>query len=182
MATIAALVKEYYNITGSGPTNKLTTKAKNECGYVAIATKQLNPVQFEAVKNWFKTDAIAKGKYKEADTAQQASEVTPCSLEPATLPAQNDSTSIPEQIKPKNPLKGITAVRYTIRLEDGKAGRRDIFIEPEFNEALLKLLPDTTKRVDWLKNMLITTTDKNPVSAIRCEIVSALLNSRGLLA
>ena len=70
MATIADLVKQYYGITGSGSTNKLTNQAKDACGCADTITKQLSPAQFEAVATWLKNDAIAKGKFAEPRTTK----------------------------------------------------------------------------------------------------------------
>lgn len=174
MQTIAEVVKKFYGITGSGSTNKLTTKAKAACGFADIPTRQLKPEQFDKVRNWLKNDAIAKGNFK-ADV-NVCDENTLYAHETPPTPSESNLTSVQTQDKPRSMIKGAESVRFTIRFAEGKGGRKDVFIERPFSDALNHIMPDDKKRSQWLVECVRTAGEQNPASFIRCSVVDALFN------
>jgi hypothetical protein len=180
MTTIAGLVKEYYDITGSGSTNKLTNLAKAACGCADILTKQLPPEQFEAVKNWLKNDAITKGKYK------QDVETTPYAHEIVPTPTQPDSMCVQASKKGKTggsivkradkvAAKDTRTLTTTFIVTPAPNTQVRIYLEPEFVVALESFAPDKQAQREFLKNVGLAGNSANPSSNARCAIVTELL-------
>lgn len=131
----------------------------------------------EAINKWIDLDLQQREQAKKAGKPLNTSHKT------ALTPSESNSMSVREQ-KPvdnrattkKSVFKGgVEPVRFTVRLADGAKGRKDIFLEKPFADALNVLIPDEVARKDWLVSQVRQSQDKNPASIIRCTIVNELL-------
>lgn len=165
MATLAFYVKKYYGYTSSNMTNKVTTAAKSALGFADVPTNKLTPEQFESVVNWFRNDAVAKGKYKPATESNSTSV-----QEQETTLTATESKSVR-----KMGLKGVDTTRFQIK-QDAKY--LSVYLEPEFIAALDVIASPNKK--EWLMNVIAVSGQRNPASAIRGALVNELLNRVGI--
>jgi hypothetical protein len=75
----------------------------------------------------------------------------------------------------KTMIAGVETVRFTLRLAAGNSGRKDVFIEKHFVNALNKIEPDTAAQVAWLIDAVKQSPKQAPAVAIRGAIVTELL-------
>lgn len=131
-------------------------------------------------------DGMAQSETVEPKTVQDEPispvETLTYAHETAPTPSESNSIELREQETVDNRatankpiLKGVETVRFTLRLADGKGGRKDVFLEKPFADALTFMLPDEVARRDWLVNQARQHLDQNPASAIRCAIVENLV-------
>jgi len=188
--TLIQTLARFYRLDNStGAITKKLKRITKELYGESIAANKLTDRQRQDVEEFALRDVMEQDKKESAacrsnvEPSEMVAEQTPCLPQAAQVPTQTDSTHTAEQIPtnsratPANSmLKGVETMRFTLRLTDGKGGRKDVFLEKPFSDALNVIIPDELARKDWLITRVKSASEQNPASAVRCAIVLELLS------